>query len=104
MRDDFAAYKALDAQVVGISVDSVFCHEAWAKHLGLPFPLLSDFNKDVAEKYGVLLREILGLKGVANRAAVVVDKQGTVRYVWTAASPAEQPDFSKIKDVLKGLA
>ncbi len=104
MRDDYASYQNLNTQVLGISVDSVFCHEAWAQHLNLPFPLLSDFNKEVAQQYGVLLPEVLGLKGVANRSAFVIDKQGVIRYAWVAGSPAEQPDFGKIKEALKGLS
>ena len=103
MRDEYAAYQGFNTQVLGISVDSVFSHEAWAQHLNLPFPLLSDFNKEVAQQYAVLLPNLLGLKGVANRSAFVVDKQGVVRYAWVGASPAQQPDFGKIKDVLRGL-
>jgi len=103
VRDDYAAYQRLNTQVLGLSVDSVFSHEAWAQHLNLPFPLLSDFNKEVAQQYGVLLPELLGMKGLANRSAFVVDKQGVIRYTWVGANPGQQPDFGKIQDVLKGL-
>jgi alkyl hydroperoxide reductase subunit AhpC len=74
---------ALDAQVVGISVDSVFSHVAWQKHdVGmLPFPLCSDFwpHGEVARRYG-LLREAEPVAGVSERAVYVVDKEGKIVY------------------------
>ena len=74
---------ALDAQVVGISVDSVFSHVAWQKHdVGaVPFPLCSDFfpHGEVARQYGIL-REAEPVAGVSERAVFVVNKQGKIIY------------------------
>jgi glutaredoxin len=69
----------LDAQVLGVSVDSVPCLQAWAKSLGgVDFPLLSDFwpHGAVAEQYGVLRSE-----GKAERALFIIDKEGIIRYI-----------------------
>ena len=73
-------FKAADTQVLGISVDSRFCHDNWAgKDLGgISFPLLADFHPkgDVAKKYGVYLED----KGITDRATVIIDKRGIVCY------------------------
>ena len=69
-----------DAQVVGISVDSVYCHVAWQKSLGgLSYPLASDFypHGQVAEQYGVL-RTGPPIPGISERAIFVADKAGRI--------------------------
>jgi len=90
-------FEGLQTQVLGLSVDSIPCLKAWAKNLGgITYPLLSDFypQGSVAEMYG-----ILGPKGAAKRAIVVIDKQGFIRYldVHTAAG---SPDNSVLLQVL----
>lgn len=72
-------FRALDAQVVGVSTDSKFANAAWARQIGgVSFPLLSDFfpHGDVAKKFGVLRAE-----GMAERSLFVIDKNGIVRYI-----------------------
>lgn len=66
----------LNAQVLGISVDSSPSHQAFARELGVTFPLLSDFFREVSKLYGVYLED----KGVAMRATFIVDQHGIVRY------------------------
>src|SRR5438034_779977 len=78
---EMADFERYDAQVVGISVDSVPSHIAFARSLGgiEKYPLLADFHPkgEVSRKYGVYIEE----KGHCERAIVVVDKQGMVRYI-----------------------
>ncbi len=93
----------LNAKVLGISVDSVFSHKEFAQKYGIKFPLLSDFNKEVSKKYGVLYDEILGLRGVSKRSIFVVDKKGVVRYKWVTEDPKVPPSLDEIKKVLNGL-
>lgn len=71
------------AQVLGISVDGIWCHLAYSKERRLKFPLLSDFEPkgDVARKYGVFR----GNAGVAERALFVLDPRGTIH--WSHVSP-----------------
>ena len=70
-------FKQLNAQVLGVSVDSVFSHKAWLKDLGtINYPLLSDMTKEVSGKYGVLLED----KGFALRGTFIVDPEGKLRY------------------------
>ena len=70
-------FKALNAQILGVSIDSVFSHKAWLKDLGnLNYPLLSDITKEVSRKYGVLLED----KGIALRGTFIIDPEGKLRY------------------------
>ena len=101
VRDDLSSYEELDAQVLGISVDSPFSQEAMALKEDLNFPLLSDFNKDVSRDYGVLYEDFIGFKGVSMRSAFVVSKEGTVAYSWSSEDPKQLPDFDAIKNALR---
>ncbi len=94
-------YKSLDAAVYAISVDSPFAQEAWAKANGITFPILSDFNKDVAKAYDVLYADLLGFKGVAKRSAFVIGKDGVIKYSSSSDDPKVLPDFSAIQAALK---
>ncbi|MFA5258287.1 MAG: redoxin domain-containing protein, partial [Opitutales bacterium] len=94
-------YSELAAAVYGISVDSPFAQEAFAKASKIKFPLLSDFNKEVSALYGVLFQELIGLKGVSKRSAFVIDFNGFITYVESSDDPTKLPDFDKIKAVLR---
>jgi peroxiredoxin (alkyl hydroperoxide reductase subunit C) len=63
--------------VLGISVDSRFANKEYAKQLGLTYPLLSDFQRNVSRQYGIFNEE----RGFANRTTFVVDKQGIIRHI-----------------------
>jgi alkyl hydroperoxide reductase subunit AhpC len=96
LRRDF---EAAGAQVVGISCDSIYSHEAWAKALGgVGFPLLSDMHREVVRAYGVYWPEL----NVGRRATVVVDRQGTVRLV-ARYGPGELPDPAGILAAVREL-
>ncbi len=95
-----SAYESLNAAVYGISVDSPFAQEAWAKKEGITIPLLSDFNKDVAAAYDVLFAELLGFKGVAKRSAFVINESGKIIYAESSDNPKQLPNFEAIKKVL----
>lgn len=90
-------YKDLNAAVYGISVDSPFALEKMAAVDNLQFPLLSDFNKEVAAAYDVLYPDLLGFKGVAKRSAFVIDEQGTILYAESSDDPKQLPNFEAIK-------
>ena len=100
---EMADFERYDAQVVGISVDSIPSHVAFAKSIGgiERYPLLADFHPkgDVSKKYGVFKDD----KGICERAVVIVDKQGTVRYI-DVHDIGEAPDNQQLIDVLRELA
>jgi peroxiredoxin len=90
-------YNDLNAAVYGISVDSPFAQEAFAKAAGITVPLLSDFNKEVAAAYDVLYEELLGFKGVAKRSAFVIDTDGSVLFSWSSDDPKQLPPFEELR-------
>jgi peroxiredoxin len=100
MRDTWSQWEGLDAQVLGISVDSPFVTDRFRADQNIPFPILSDFNKDVASKYGVLYEELVGLKGVAKRSAFVVGADGKIAYAWVTEDPKVQVPFDEVKAAL----
>ena len=104
-RDNFKTYEDLDANVLGISVDSHYSLKLWAEKLNLNFPLLSDFNKEASAKYNSL-NEIhapgkYDYKGVTKRAAFVIGKDGKIKYAEVCAHTGLQPDYEAIKNSLK---
>jgi len=103
MRDDWSGWSELGASVVGISIDSPFVTKRFAEELDVPFPLLSDFNKEAAEAYDVLYEEFFGMRGVAKRSAFVVGRDGAVRYAWVSEDAGVMPDFDAIRSALAAL-
>jgi len=102
MRDNLAYYDNLNAQVLGISVDSPFTLAKFKEENNYQFPLLSDFNKTTSEAYGALYNEfVFGLKGVSKRAAFVIDENQQVIYAEVLESAGDLPDFSAIAEAVK---
>ena len=97
-------YTNLNADVIGVSVDSPFALEAWAKQEKIGIKLASDLNKTTAKAYGVLLDDLIGLGAVSARAAFVIDKEGTIRYSEQTPTPKELPNFEAIKKTLGELS
>lgn len=103
-RDDIGTYKNLDAEVIAVSVDSLFTLEKFKEAQNLNFTMLSDFNKEVSRSYGSLYDEfVLGMKGVSKRSAFVIDKAGKIRYSEILESAGDLPNFDKVKETLQGL-
>jgi len=102
---DLDKFAGLNAQVVGISVDSLFSHIAWQKRdIGMMnYPLASDFypHGEVIKKYGVL-REGDPIPGISERAVFVVDKQGKIAMA-KLYELGRQPDNNDIFEVLEKL-
>lgn len=106
VRDNIGIYNNTNAQVFGVSVDSLFVLDKFRTEQNLNFPLLSDFNKDAAKAYGVLYETFpaFEMAGVSKRAAFVVDKAGVVQYAEVCATPGDLPDFAAIQTTLESLA
>ncbi len=104
IRDNIAAYDNVNAQVLGISVDSVFTLNKFKEEQQYNFTLLSDFNKAVSELYNTIYHDwILDMKGVSKRSAFVIDKEGVVRYAEVLENAGEVPNFENIQATLAGL-
>ena len=97
LQENLGKFVALNTAVVGISVDSKHSSEAFAAHLHLEFPLLSDFDKKVTRAYDVL-RE----GGFAERALFVIDRADYIAYAHINAI-GEVPDNGPVFEVLESL-
>ncbi|MBI2879748.1 MAG: redoxin domain-containing protein [Candidatus Rokubacteria bacterium] len=92
-------FEAAGTQVVGISTDSIYCHEAWAKSLGgITYPLLGDIHREVVKKYGLHWPEL----NANYRATFIVDKTGKIRFI-ERYGKGELPDPDKILAEVKKL-
>ena len=97
-RDDLRELSKLNAQVLGISTDSKYCHKEFAQKLGLSFPLLSDFGKEVCKLYGTLREE-----GFSERAYFIIDSQGIVRFKYFMPNPGERLENRQLIEDLKKI-
>jgi peroxiredoxin len=105
VRDNIAQFNGVNAQVLGISVDSLFTLGKFKEDQHLNFPLLSDFNKDVSTAYGAIYEKFgFGMLGVSKRAAFVLDKEGVIAYAEVLENAGEQPSFENIHATLGSLA
>jgi glutaredoxin-dependent peroxiredoxin len=104
MRDGLKDFEKLNAQIIAISVDSIFALDRWKQEENYNFPLLSDFNKIVSKKYDAFYKEfVFEMKGVSKRSAFVIDKAGIIQYAEVLDNAGEVPDFNAVKKTLEGL-
>lgn len=98
MVNDMKDFEKLDAQVLGLSVDSAWSHKAFAEKMGIGYPLLADFHPRgaVAEKFGMYLAD----KGITGRAVAIINKAGNVAWF----KQYDIPQLPDIKEVAAALA
>jgi peroxiredoxin len=99
-RDNMKMYNSLNVQVIGISVDSFFTLQAFKKANNINFTLLSDFNKEVSEMFGVLDQDFFGMKGVSKRSAFVINQDHTIEYAEVLDDSGQLPDFKEIQKAI----
>ena len=102
-QDDLKQFDSLNCQVIGITVDSPFAQKEWTDKNNIDYPFLSDFNRQVVSEYDLTFQNLAGLEGYvsANRAVVVVDPEGIVKYKWIAPNPGVEPDYDEIRTAVK---
>jgi glutaredoxin-dependent peroxiredoxin len=98
------AIRALGADVLGIAVTATFSQQAFAESLGIDFPLLSDWDREVCAAYGVQYDVWKGHHGLAKRAVFVVDPDRVVRYRWVTDDALVLPDLDEAVEVLRACA
>jgi peroxiredoxin len=105
LRDSIAVYNNLNAEVIGISVDSLFTLDKFKKEQSLNFTLLSDFNKNASKSFDVLYEVFpaFEMQGVSKRAAFVLDANGVVQYAEVCPTPGDLPNFEAIQTTLNAL-
>jgi len=99
-----SSYSDLNADVIGISVDSPFAQEAWAQKEKIGITLVSDLNKETTKAYDVLFPGLAGIGDTSARAAFVIDKSGVIQYAEQTATPKDLPDFAAVTAKLAELS
>jgi mycoredoxin-dependent peroxiredoxin len=96
--NDMRSFDTLDAEVLGVSVDSVWSHKAYAEKMGIKYSLLADFQPRgaMAEKYAVFLAD----KGITGRAIVIVNKAGKIAWIKNYDIPVV-PDLKEVAAALQ---
>jgi glutaredoxin-dependent peroxiredoxin len=87
-------------------VESDRAHKAFAEHLNLEFPLLSDFNRQVVGEFGIAYtrdQPFSGFWGMSRRSVFVVDREGVVRYAWVTDDPLIAPEIEPVLQAVEGL-
>jgi|TARA_B110000196_G_C20656153_1_gene435286 peroxiredoxin len=104
-RDRFDSFNSMNAQVLGVSVDGIFAQKAFSDANNLNFPLLSDFNRETVEAYGVALPNFAGMEGytASERAVFVIDKDGVIRFRWVGENPGVEPDYDEVQRQVDAL-
>ncbi len=97
-QENIAKLNDCNATVLGISVDSPWANAEFARRYNLEFELLSDLDRDVVESYDAKFVGLGGLDGYvsANRAVIIVDREGVVQYRWVAENPGVEPDYDEV--------
>ncbi len=113
-RDSMARLIDLKAQIVGIDVNVPISNKVLAVKNKLAFPILSDYKREVLEKYGLEVTDYPGRQGqfvaccwgsgcypIAKRSIFILDENGTIRYTWVSDNPDDQPSYDDIKEILE---
>jgi peroxiredoxin len=102
-RDTLDELKNYGAQVIGISVDGPFANKMFTENRHLNFPVLSDYKREVINKYGIKMRDLASLKDydAAKRSIFIIDENGKIQYRWISDNPLIEPNYQEIKEYLK---
>jgi peroxiredoxin len=104
-RDSMTRLIDLNAQVVGIAVTDPFSNKAFSEKNRLPFPVLSDYRREVIKQWDLELPDFSGLKGytVAKRSIFILDQAGFVWYVWVSEDQSVEPHYDEIQKALEKI-
>ena len=89
--------------MAALSVDSPYSHRAWAAELGIPYPVLSDFGRELMASYGIPTRDVPFLPAVGSRSAFLIDADGIIRYAWYAPEGGGMPAVQEILEAARKL-
>ena len=104
VRDNMSLFNNIDAEVLGISVDSLYTLAKFKEEQGYQFTLLSDFNKEISRLYNAIYEDWnYNMKGVSKRASFVIDRQGIVQYAQVLEKAGDLPDFEAIQASLVAI-
>ena len=95
--------EAMGGRIAAIAVTATFSQMAFAKHLGVPFPLLSDWGRETCAAYGVRYDVWKEHDGLAKRSLFAIDGSGTIRYRWITDDALETPVIEDALEVMASL-
>lgn len=95
--------EAARGSIAAVAVTATFSQMAFAKHLGVPFPLLSDWGRETCSAYGVRYDVWKQHDGLAKRSLFVIDRGGVIRYRWMTDDALIIPDEQEAIDLLASL-
>ena len=96
--------RELGADILAVAVTATFSQQAFAESLGVDFPLLSDWDREVCAGYGVRYDVWKGHRGLAKRSVFVLDRAGTVRYRWATEDATVLPDLDEAVAAVRACA
>lgn len=104
VRDTLSQFNALHATVYGASIDTPQTNRAFIQKEHLTFPILSDPNREVVGKFGIVADQVAGVKHVSKRSVFVADASGRVIHAWVSDDPERRPDFEAVRAAIKTAA
>ncbi|MEP6575601.1 MAG: redoxin domain-containing protein [Nitrososphaerota archaeon] len=104
-RDSLQDLQQEGANIVGISVDGPFANKIFTINRHLNFPILSDYKREVINKYGITMKDLGPLKdyNAAKRSIFIVDRDKKIRYSWISDDPLIEPNYNEIKKELNKI-
>jgi Xaa-Pro aminopeptidase len=101
-RDNLNSLKGDNTKILGISVDSPFANKVFAEHHNLNFPILSDYNREVIEKYDVVMPNLGKLKDykAAKRSIFIINNDQKIKYKWVSDNPLIEPNYEEIRKAI----
>ena len=101
-RDSLQDLQQESTDIIGISVDGPFANKIFTINRHLNFPLLSDYKREVINKYGIIMKDLGPLKdyNAAKRSIFIVDRDRKIRYSWISDDPLIEPNYKEIKKEL----
>lgn len=93
----------MGGSIAAVAVTATFSQMAFAKHLGVSFPLLSDWSRETCGAYGVRYDVWKEHDGLAKRSLFVIDRGGVIRYRWVSEDALVTPDEQEAIDVMASL-
>lgn len=102
-RDSWKEISDMGAKIVAISNDGPFANKAFAEKNNFNFPLLADYTSKTIRDYGVLMPDLLHIKGynAAKRSVFIINEDGKIGYRWVSEDPLKEPNYEEIKNFLK---
>ena len=102
--DSLSDFAKLNVKVFGISTDGTFVQKEFAKTKNIQYPLLSDFNKEVINKFDIVQDTFAhGMKNTSRRGVFLIGKDGTVKYKEITENPGVQVNFDKLREAVNNL-